>query len=241
MIVRFPTGLYRDVLPVEPSDSGNVTFTISNTTPPRTNLVFPKIPVDLVDRGREKPEPINIVDNRKYLGDLVFSVSSSKRQNIGSNSRQFEIGQVLDFGQVDSQAVEPMLVNQTTEIQHNTNTFDYIALGVTEEEQAVIAEESMRAHDLLTDKLNTLKRQRADAEVEINNQQKLINDTTKTISALEIIAQTSPDVADLVKRLKAKRTKAFIDRDRAIAAANSHAAEADGILAQLRAVAVVLK
>jgi hypothetical protein len=241
VIVKFPTGLYRDVLPVNPQDRGNVTFTISNTTPPRTNLVFPKIPVGLVDRGRDKPEPITPLDNRKYLGDLIFSISSSRRRAVGSNSKQFEIGQVLEFEESDTAAVEPMLVSAVTEIQHNNNIFDYDALGVTEEEQATIAMASLKTHSDLTDQLNKLKQQRADAEVDINLQQKLINETNRTIKALEVIAKSSSDVADLITKLKKKRAEATAARDKAIEAANGYAADAEAVLVQLRAVAMVLK
>lgn len=241
MIVKYPTGLYRDVLPTEPQDGGNVTFTISNTTPPRTNLVFPKIPAGLVDRGREIPPPVDILHNRQYLGDLIFSVSSSKRNAVGNNSRQFEIGQVLEFGQGSGKAVDPMLVSPVTEIQHNTNAFDYASLGVTADEQEIIAQQSLRTHDQLTDELNSLKQRRADAEVDINTQQKIINETNRTLSALEVIADTSADVQALVRKLKKKRDEAFAARDLAVKNANNYATEADTVLSKLRAVSVVLK
>ncbi len=241
MIINFPTGLYRDVLPVSPQDKGNVTFTISNTTPPRTNLIFPKIPAGLVDRGRDKPKPTTPLENRKYLGDLIFSVSSSRRRVVGNSSKQFEIGQVLEFEGSGVQTVEPMLVSQVTEIQHNNNVFDYDALGVTEDEQAAIAEASLKTHSDLTDQLNKLKQQRSDAEIDVNTQQKLINETNRTIKALEVIAKSSKDVVDLINKLKKKRAEAIATRDKAIEAANQYAADAEAVLVQLRAVAAVLK
>ncbi len=241
MIIKYPTGLYRDVLPVEPQDRGNVTFTVSNTTPPRTNLVFPKIPAGLVDRGREIPPPVDITKNRQYLGDLIFSISSSKRKAVGNNSRQFEIGQVLEFGQGTGKAVDPMLVSPVTEIQHNNNVLDYATLGVTAEEQGVIARASLKTHDTLTDELNALKQKRADAEIDINSQQKVINETNRTLSALEVISDSSGEVVILIRKLKKKRDDAFAARDLAVKNANDYAAKADEVLAKLRAVAVVLK
>lgn len=239
MIINYPTGLYSSVLPVNPQDGGNITFTISNTTPPRTNLVFPKIPAGLVDRGRNRPQPISSIDNRQYLGELIYSVSSSRRRTVGNNSRQYEIGQVLDFNTSDTVAVDVMLVSQITEIQHNTNIFDYDQLGVTSDEQDLIAAESLKKHSILTDQLNDIKRARADAEIDINTQQKIINEANRAIAAMQAIA--SNDLSSVIVKLQVTRDQAIKVRDAAIAAANSYSAQADAVLAQLRSVAVVLK
>jgi hypothetical protein len=240
MIIKFPTGLYRDVLPINPQDSGNITFTISNTSPPRTNLLFPKIPAGLIVRSENRPVN-DLINNRKFLGDLIFSVSSTKRQIAGNNSRQFEIGQVLDFSNQETKSVEPMVVNPITEIQHNTNIFDYETLGITEAEQAIIATESLLRYDSLSTELNDLKRKRADTEVVINTQQKVINETNRTINGLAIVAETSDDVKALVVKLTKKRDAAYAIRDQAITDANTYAIQSEDILNQLRAVAVVVK
>lgn len=241
MIIRYPTGLYRDALPINPEDSGNITFTISNTTPPRTNLIFPKIPAGLVSKNSDKPTPVDVVTNRQHFGGLIFSVSSSKRRDVGNNSRQFEIGQVLEFVSGEVKSVQPMLVNSITSIQHNTNTLDYDSLGMSVADQEIIATQSLLTQTSLTNQLNTLKRQRADAEIQVNVQQKVINEASRTIDALEIIAQTSSEVSGLIVNLKKKRDEAFKARDLAITNANNVAVQADAVLMQLRAVAVVVK
>lgn len=204
-------------------------------------MVFPKIPAGLVDRGRERLPTVGIIENRQFLGDLIFSVSSSKRKAVGNNSRQFEIGQVLEFGQGSGGAVEPMLVSQITDIQHNTNTFDYVALGVTADEQATIARHSLRTYDALMNELNLMKRKRADTEIDINTQQKVINETTRTLAALGTIDDASGEIVILIRKLKKKRDDAFVARDLSIKNANDYAAEANVILTKLRAVAIVLK
>ena len=114
-------------------------------------------------------------------------------------------------------------------------------MGVTVAEQNIIAEASLKTHSDLTDQLNKLKQQRANAEIEINIQQKLINETNRTLGALAVIAKTSSEVADLIIKLKNKYNAAIAARDQAIAAANIYATQAEDILMQLRAVAVVLK
>ncbi len=244
MIISYPTGLYRSVLPTNPGDGGNVTFTISNTTPPRTNLIFPKIPTGVVDRGRQQASPsVTPFNNRQYLGDLIFSVSSAKRTQTGNNARQYELGQVLDDTITTTPTVDPMLVGSITGIQHDTNVFDYAALGISSAEQATVATTSLLAYTALTDQLNSLKQQRADAEITINLQQKLINDTTRTLTALTIVMQqtNNPDLQLLIEKLTGTRDAATVVCAQAVAAASSIAAQADVVLANLRSVAVILK
>jgi len=42
MIINYPTGFYRSVLPPAPESKGNITYTISNEAPPRGSLFFLK-------------------------------------------------------------------------------------------------------------------------------------------------------------------------------------------------------
>jgi len=118
-------------------------------------------------------------------------------------------------------------------------------LGLTDEEQQLIKDSSIDTHDALTDRLNVLKKDRADAEVEVNTQQKLINEATRNIEALEVIAdssaQTSDDVLDLIGKLTQKKQTAFTARDTASELANALAAEAESVVTELRTVATVLK
>jgi len=242
VIIKFPTGLYD--LPVAPSDNRSVTFTISNEEPPRTNLIFPKIPPGIVDRKRT-PKTITLVERRGSVGDLIFSVSRAARIKEGNNAQQFETGQILSFGDVPLLSLDPMLVSEKTETQHDLNRFDYSSLGVTAEEQQLIANSSISTHNALVDRLNDLKRQRADAEIIVNSQQKIINEATRNIEALEIIAdssaETSDDVLSLIGKLKLKRQEAFTARNAASALANMVAIEADEVVSELRTVATVLK
>jgi len=239
MIIRFSTGLYKSVLPSTPQDAGNITFVISNTTPPRTNLVFPKIPAGLADLGRFHDQPLSGLDNRRFLGELIFNVSAARRSLTGNNSKQYEIGQVLEFTDVDNKTVEPMLVNQVTQIQHNTNVLDYEAMGITGEEQDLIASESFRMLAELTDQLNAAKQLRADAEIKVNLQQKIVNETTKTIEALSVIGGAG--LGPLLDKLRDTRQSAFAARDAAIVEANDAAAAADVLVGKLRTVATIVK
>lgn len=242
MIINFPTGLYD--LPTVPSDSRSVTFTISNEEPPRTNLVYPKIPLGIVDR-KKTPNSLSLLERRSSFGGLIFSVSRASRVATGNNAHQFETGQVLSFGDTPLRVVSPMLVSEKTETQHDLNRFDYQSLNITAAEQQLIADASISTHDMLVGQLNELKRQRADAEIELNTQQKIINEATRNIEALAVIADNSVgtvgDIEALIEKLERKRQEAFEARDAASSAADAAAAEADLVVARLRAVATVLK
>lgn len=244
MIIDFPTGLYNTVLPQLPSDRGNITFEISNNPPPRTNLLFPKITKGITNRKRPE-KTIDIFSRRSTQGDLIFSISSAGRSSEGNNARVYEIGQVLEFSDAPIEVIDPMLVAPKSETRHDTNKFDYEALNISDDEVAVINEQSLLTQEALTQKLNIARENRSNAEVEIRNQQKIINDTTRNINALQVVVdnseETDPSVDELINKFVEQRDAAFTARDQAKTDANQYAAEASEIQDQLRVIATVVK
>ncbi len=244
MIINFPTGLYRTVLPQSPEDRGNITYTISNSTPPRTNLLFAKINSGVANRKRNQQE-LDLFTIRQNNGSLVFSVASSTRSTEGNNSRIYEIGQVLEFSDAPVQTITPMYVSKVSETRHDTNQFDYDLLGLTSDEVEVINRQSIIAYNALTDKLNLVRQARANAEIEIVNQQKIINDTTRNIDALQVIVNNSSEtdvhVEILITKFTTRRNEAFIARDAAKVLADKYASEATILQDQLRTLATVVK
>ena len=244
MIIKFPTGLYSNILPQSLQDSGNVTFTISNSTPPRTNLIFPKIPSGIVDRKRSIRSS-DILKRRSVIGDLVFTISQSSRNDEGTNDKTFETGQVLEFSDVPLKSLNPMLVGRKTQIQHDTTRINYQPLDVNEDDQQLINDASLLTHKNLSDQLNLVRQQRKNAEQLVGANQKIINDSNRTINALKIIQDqtttTESDVDRLIIKLELKKTEAFVVRGAATEAANALAAEATRIQDELRIVSTVLK
>lgn len=250
MIIKYPTGLYNSVIPEEPSDKGNVTYLISMTSPPRANLVYPKVPIGVISRHKE-PKVIDLIERRDTFGILVYTISKASRLVEGNNAKQYEVGQVLDFDNASGKAVEPMLVNPVTEIRHDQNLYDYAQMGLSEDEQKFISDTSLLTANALTEQLNDLKRLRADAEQIINVNQKLINDLTKTIESLTITLEytaidsssgTEPnEVEELISRLEQRKNQAFIARDQAILDANQYATESNIVLDKLRSVGVLVR
>lgn len=242
MIIKFPTGLYKTALPQNPEDSGNVTFVISNEIPPRTNLIYPKIPPGIIDK-RRPPRTLPILDRRNSLGALIFSVSKASRHEKGNNSREFETGQILEFTDAPLRTLDPMLVAEVTQTQHDIIRLDYQNLGIDADEQQLIADNSLVVHKELVQELNDLKQRRADAEQRVTMHQKTINESNRAIEALTVIAEqsgTNNDMTELIEKLEAKRDEAFVARDQATADANQLAELADQTLTELRKVATVL-
>lgn len=243
MIINFPTGLYKSVLPSKPADRGNITYTISNNDPPKSGVLFPKIPVGIQTKPRIPK--ISAMVLRDAVGSLVFSISKATKSLTSDNIRQFEVGQVLDFDDSDIKEILPMLVSEKTEVRHDITAINYDKIGITVDEQQSITDLSYSIHQLLIEKLNTMKRQRADAEETISASQKLINETTRTIDALTVIDDnstvTSTEVSHLIDKLRLKQDSEIVIRDAAVENANTYANQAETIVNELRRIATVVK
>ena len=95
MIIKFPTGLYKSVLPIN-GKSGNITYTISSMSPPRPFINAVKLPT--IEELKVTPDKVfTDEERREQLGELVFTVVNSNRSLPGSNTKTFEIGEILAF------------------------------------------------------------------------------------------------------------------------------------------------
>jgi len=242
MIIKYPTALYKNTLPSGPSDSTSVTYTISNETPPRTGLSFPKIPIGSYGKKRQLPI-VTKQDKRAVTGDLLFTISSARRQTSESAIQQYQTGQILDFNDIPLRSVEPMLVTDITETRHDTNRFDYEKLGISEDEIKLINNESSKTYETLVDELNNLRIIRADAEARIASNQKKVNEANRNLDALEIINNnnpTDPDVGLLIAKFQRTRDDAQVAVNAAIDDANTCGVRSSQVLDDLRKVMMVL-
>jgi hypothetical protein len=247
MIVRYPTGLYGDLL----QTSQSITYTVSNQDPPRTDLIYAKIPLGVVLKQREPKDEDVVARRNKTFGNLIYTISQASRSLEGNNQSQFEIGQVLEFSVETGKDVDPMLVNPLIEIQHNTNILDLTSLGLTESEQGSLANIVLATQISITNQLNKIKELRYNAEQDVTTSQKQINDLSKAIESLEIALKNAPaysslstelqDLETLIDKLKGERDAAFIKRDNAIQQANTYAGLATGLADELRKVGQLVK
>jgi hypothetical protein len=242
MIIRNPTGFFNAVLPQSSGTRSNVTYIVSSSTPPRTNLVFPKAVRGIIDRKRSPNT--NSFGRRTTKGDLVFTVTKSTRSDGGNNAKLYELGQILEFGQVETRTIDQMPVGPVSEIRHNVNQFDYDQLSLTQADVEVINEQSYLAQQTVATQLNIIRQARKNAETEVNSQQKIINEADRNIAAIDAIiasGEDQPELAIIRNKLVERRDLAFLARDRASKSANDLAVQATDLANQLRAISIMVK
>lgn len=231
MIINHPTGSYR--LPASPDDATSVTYLVSNTEPPRSDLLAPRIPRGIELRGQNVEPPDQILLQDTY-GQLAFVTSQASRTNASNNYSQYVVGDILEFKPATDNVVDPMLVSKSTQTQFNLVQTDFAAIGLTAEEQAAVVAEIAQARVDFTNQLNALKQSRANAEIQINTLQKNLNDVVRSISVLESIGST---VA--LDKLKAAKITLEADVAAAVAAANLYASQANDVATRLRQLQVL--
>lgn len=148
MIFNAPSGLYTPILPVSPSDPGNITFTISNNNPPRSGTTFIRLPPS----EELKPVPDRVytkLEKRQFYSDLIYNITTSGPSDSDSGSSQFEIGEVLDFTEDDAQEADPYQLESIL-LQQNTKVPDFEVAGISQEDYNAIVRASEAKIEELT-------------------------------------------------------------------------------------------
>lgn len=239
MIIEYPTGFYKSVLPLKPSDGGNVTYTISNQKPPRTDLIFHKIPDGIVNKKRD-PRTITDSVRRSSQGALIYTFTNAFKTITGNNARTYEVGQIIEFGDVSQVNAQPMLVQNSDYIRHDLNSYDYTQIGLEDDDVLMIRQSSEITLERLQAQLNNIRIERYNAEEIIKVEQKRINDINRNIAALEVINATS-DVSGIITKLNIKLNQSISTRDNAILSANDAATRATAVSDQIFTVSSVVK
>lgn len=242
MIINYPTGLYASVLPSDMANGGNVTYTISTQTPPRTDLLYPKIPKALI--GKQKQiRPRDLVQRRPTMGDLVFTITKATRSELGNTEKVYETGQILEFIAEPIKTIEPMLVADKTEIVHNVSRINYDGLGIKQTDIDIIESNSLVVYEQLKAKLNVIVEDRKKQEELIITNQKIVNDANRTIQALTLVnnIEYNPDISDIILNTEVKKVAAQKKIDESITIVNKLASQATTILDQIRQIATVIK
>ena len=183
MIIKFPTGLYKSILPTG-SQTGNITYTISNNEPPRTPIRLVQLPV--AEEFALAPDKIFSDDERRaQFGELIYTVAVSSRSDPGSNTKLYEIGQVLEFEENPPEDI----VNATKapngiDIRHDTNILDLAAAGLNEEDIEILLADSQTKQTELENEYLTIQTTIKNLKTQITENQKSINETSKAIRAV---------------------------------------------------------
>jgi len=207
VIIRYPTGLYSKQIPQDPEDAGNVTFTISNEEPDIAAGNFIIYPIAEKLRKRSSRSYTD-EQRRKNLGDLVYTVSTGGNTIEGRSTKLFEIGQILEFTDIEQESSDLNAVSDKLEIQHNTNVLDLSGLGLSEAEIAIISTNSAAVEKELENQLTALLDQIADTNAMITDTQKTINEANKAISALSVLGNSD----DIIKKIEDKRNAAIVEQ-----------------------------
>jgi len=193
--------------------------------PPRVFQTTIRLP-PAVER-RQKPDKILDDDTRRiHLGQRMFTVSKTRKSIAGSGKKQFEVGQIITFGTDIESDVNPMLVGDL-ELRHDTNVLDLVGLGLTSDDIASVGSDAMKRLRALQAELSDYTRQRGDAEVAINENQKTQNETRKAISAIEQLVVSNPSFESMLNDLKAKLPVLQSEMETYVKQANAAAAGAD--------------
>lgn len=245
MIIRFPTGLYQDAgqLPENPSDAGNVTYTISNEEPKRPQDATFQLP--LAAEIAERP-PLQYDDKtrRAQLGPLVFTYVDAKQTVPGSNRKLFEVGQYLDFSSEEIDLPEQTPVPAVVEIQHNTNLLDLQDAGLSEDEISSLIDLSTTKKKDLENQLAFIQNQISDQKIAITENQKQINEVVKIISAVRVVVnipEGSTQSDPLLDQLLARQADLELARTALISELNNLNTQATTTLNALISVSELVK
>ena len=235
MIVKYPTGLYKSAITTD------VTFTISSTSPPRTSLLFPKLPPG-VEYRPILPKVIDHVARRSDLSNLVFTVNSASRGATATGVKQYEVGQVLDFDVVSStRTLDPYTAGSYSEIRHDTGLLDYNRLGFTTAQQSVVEVEADGIYRRSEQDLANARQLYSDLQVAISENQKINIEAGKALGALTAMGSSDLTILGMMASLVAKRKTINSERGDLINRANDTAKLAAALLAGLRSMAQVVR
>lgn len=179
-------------------------------------------------------------ERRLTVSDLAFTASYGRKAIVGSARKQFEVGQVLDFVTGVAAALNPMLVS-TMEVRHDTNIFDYAAIGLSNSDTDRMMSSATKRLDELRAALNISQTARLSAEVKISEVKKAQNETQKALNAVKQLVLIDPSFQPIVGQLTSKLTALGIEYQQWIDSANSAARDATALRDQILALSQVVR
>lgn len=239
MILRFPSGLYVNAVPHRPGDAGNVTWTMSGD-PPKLTQIFPKLPPGIgnVDAA---PSGIDDVTRRNALGAMVYSTTAANRTALGSSTKQYTTGQLLDFDVTVAEVADVSpLPGVGTDVQHDLNQLDYAKLGLTEAQRVTIELAGATAYAGLQLSVAAARQRHVDLQVAMSEDQKVVNETVAAVAALTVLA-ASPGVGVMLETLRVNLAAARARIAANVTAANAVAAEVVELQNQLTSLAQLVR
>lgn len=190
MIIRHPTGLYQNngQLPIRPSDSGSITFTISSEDPKRAVADILRLPI-----GQELRVRSGLIfsddERRVNFGEFLFTISTGRQSDGGSNKKLFEVGEFLTFTDDQIREITTTEVPDVVDIQHNTNILDLNDVGLTDDEEKEILKLANDKSEEFQAQIRNLQTEIKNLKTSIVENQKKINETRKVINGLTVLQE----------------------------------------------------
>lgn len=238
MIIRYPTGQYKDAgqLPETPSDPRSVTFTISNEAPLRPNNIVYQLPISEEEHARP-PLIYTDAERRTSYGELVFTTVKANRTSTGSNTKLFATGEFLEFSDETAIPIDQPAIPLSVELQHNTNILDLSNAGLTPEEITSITQQSAVKKKALEDSLAGIQAQILNGQTAVVENQKDVNETRKVLAAVQQVLQPTDPI---VLKLQTRETELLAERDSLSTQLNSLNVQATQIYNALINVSVIV-
>jgi len=208
MIIKAPTGLYRSILP-SGREAGNVTFVISSNDPPKTGELFLQLPP--VEDQRSAPDRVfNKLDSRKFLGNLVFDITVSGISSSGSGTKQFEIGEILDFNNAENRNVDVYEL-ESIELRQDTNVVDFERHGISKSEYEELVRNARKQMNEITEEIAKLGTQLKANTDNVSANQAEINQSNKLLDNIVVVQGENNDLVDKVKSVIAQKEEEKTD------------------------------
>lgn len=244
MIITSPTGLYRSILPTGES-SGNITYTISTQGPPSTNTRAIQLPLS-VELSEAPAEIFNDEERREQFGELVYTITTSTRDIAGSNTKLYEVGEILEFEENPPEDVlETVRAPVDLEIRHDTNLLDLSAAGLSEAEIEELTRQSQTKQASLETSYAQKQSDIENYNTQIAENQKKLNETNKAIRATrEVYGIADSDLTfdnAIYQKLLANSSSLEQSKTELIVARNAAAVEAREIYESLLRLAELVR
>lgn len=190
MIINYPTGFYKSVLPPAPDSKGNYTYTISNEPPPRGSLFFLKTSLRLASSAL----PIMSTDP---VGVPINGSIKSFRGKTLSDTPIRPIGSVIEFNDGSSP------IDNVSPDVDNSNDFQKFSNVSTDP----IANKLMAAYRNFQQRLIDISQELQNAYITIGNLEREKNTYISSLDAVNqalILEPTDQALLDVKQELNAK-------------------------------------
>lgn len=195
MIIKSPTANYIPILPSY-SESGNITYTISNTAPPKKGSIAPTIPTGV---AQAKASSINY---SKTEGKILATITNGYNSIASTVSKQYSVGDILEFG---NEQVDVSIRQEFTQLDTNydINPIDYKKLGLTDADIQMILAAGNAENDKIRKTLNEKNSEYNNTKNNIVIVQGEINEIDKTLLALSLLDESH--VGEIINKLRIKK------------------------------------